>query len=58
MLGYAATSMGYPSNMQPALAILSDYDLPNGKNSWTVFNNRTVKPNYQLVPNWNIIPRN
>jgi len=58
MIGYSDATTGFPSNLQPAIAILSDYNVPNGKEAWRIFDSRSVKPNYSTNPVWNIVPRN
>jgi hypothetical protein len=58
MTGYSSDATGYPSNMQPALAYASDALGAKGKAAWTVFMNRSVKPNYGLSPQFDIVPRN
>ncbi|HEX8477654.1 MAG TPA: hypothetical protein VF663_04940 [Telluria sp.] len=50
--------MGYPSNMQPGLAYAVDGNVPGAKAAWTLFANRTVKPDYSLGQQFNIVPRN
>lgn len=57
MIGYSDSPAGYPANLQPALAIINDYKAPLAKESWAVFNGRTVKPDYVPFPVWSIIPR-
>jgi len=57
MTGYSATSAGYPSNMQPALAYGVDVGGAAGKKAWTVFDARTVKPDYSSSPGFAIVPR-
>ena len=57
MTGYAASTAGYPSNMQPALAYGVDAGLPNGAVGWAKFMSRSVKPNYGLSPQFAIVPR-
>lgn len=57
MTGYADSARGYPSNMQPALAYAADVAGDAGKAAWTVFMNRSVKPNYGSAPEFNIVPR-
>ena len=54
MTGYPSIATGYPSCMQPALA----YATYAGANTaWTVFMNRSVKPNYGTGPQFGIVPR-
>jgi hypothetical protein len=57
MTGYSDTMIGYPSNMQPALAYAADALGAPGKSAWTLFMNRSVKPNYGLGPQFAIVPR-
>lgn len=57
MAGYAASPLGYPANMQPALAVASASGTPNAALAWSVFSSRTAKPNYSTEPVWAIIPR-
>ena len=57
MTGYSSVNTGYPSNMQPALAYAADIGGSAGHAAWTVFNNRTVKPNYGTGPQFAIVPR-
>jgi hypothetical protein len=55
--GYAGSNMGYPSNMQPALATAVSLGAPGADNAWQVFESRTVKPNYADGPQFAIVPR-
>ena len=57
MTGYASSQTGYPSNMQPALAVAATTGIPNAKEAWAVFMSRSVKPNYGLQPQFAIVPR-
>ncbi|MES2948763.1 MAG: hypothetical protein V4858_09495 [Pseudomonadota bacterium] len=57
MTGYSSSPMGYPSNMQPALAVAENSGIPNAKTAWTTFINRAAKPNYNAAPQWAIVPR-
>ena len=57
MMGYADASMGYPANMQPALAVAVQSGAPDASKAWTVFMNRAAKPDYHSAPQWAIIPR-
>jgi hypothetical protein len=57
MTGYSDTITGYPSNMQPALAYAADALGASGKTAWTLFMNRSVKPNYGLGAQFAIVPR-
>jgi hypothetical protein len=57
MTGYSAAYAGYPSNMQPALAYAADIGGVDGNKAWSVFMSRSVKPNYALGPQFDIVPR-
>lgn len=57
MTGYSSDPAGYPSNLQPALAYASDALGAKGKAAWTLFMNRSVKPNYGSQPQFAIVPR-
>jgi hypothetical protein len=58
MTGYATFAEGYPSNMQPALAVAATSGVPNAQSAWNIFINRTIKPDYSGEPQWAIVPRN
>lgn len=49
--------MGYPSNMQPALAYAVDSGNASGNAAWALFMSRTVKPDYSLGVQFDILPR-
>jgi len=60
MVGYSHSPQGYPSNMQPALAISVDSGINNAAAAWQKFDGRSVKPYspaYDVYPNWAIVPR-
>jgi hypothetical protein len=57
MTGYSNYTMGFPSNMQPALAYAADVGGVSGANAWSTFMSRSVKPDYRLGPQFDIIPR-
>lgn len=57
MTGYAASEAGYPSNMQPALAVAATFKLPGADAAWQRFQSRSVKPDYRLAPQWAVVPR-
>jgi hypothetical protein len=57
MTGYATSPTGYPSNMQPALAMAAATGLPNAREAWQRFITRSVKPNYSEQPQFAIVPR-
>lgn len=54
---YASIPTGYPSNLQPALAMAVDSGLEGGSQAWSLFENRAVKPNYGTAPQFAIVPR-
>ncbi len=57
MTGYAGSALGYPSNMQPALAVAAGSGIPNAALAWSIFAGRAVKPNYGEAPQFAIVPR-
>ena len=57
MTGYSTSAMGYPSNMQPALAYGADVGGLSGKSAWAIFAARAKKPDYSSQPQFNIVPR-
>lgn len=57
MTGYPTSATGYPSNMQPALAMATDSGAANGSAAWTKFITRAVKPDYSQEPQFAIVPR-
>lgn len=57
MTGYATSTAGYPSNLQPALAYAADALGKPGRQAWERFINRSVKPNYGAAPQFAIVPR-
>jgi hypothetical protein len=57
MTGYSSANSGYPSNMQPALAYAADAGGAAGAAAWTVFDGRSVKPDYGIGPQFAIVPR-
>lgn len=57
MLGYPESTEGFPSNLQPALAMAVDSGYEGGQAAWTLFSNRKTKPNYSLSPQFAIVPR-
>lgn len=58
MTGYATFAEGYPSNMQPALAVAATSGIPNSQTAWNIFISRSIKPDYSGEPQWAIVPRN
>ena len=57
MTGYSTSAMGYPSNMQPALAYSVPVSGAAGKAAWDRFMARSNKPDYSVLPQFAIIPR-
>ncbi|HZW21721.1 hypothetical protein [Noviherbaspirillum sp.] len=57
MDGYATVPSGYPSNMQPALAVAATSGQANARAAWDLFMRRPVKPDYSTAPQWNVVPR-
>lgn len=57
MTGYASSALGYPSNMQPALAVAATTGIANARTAWDVFMKRSIKPDYTIAPQWAIVPR-
>ncbi|MTW02562.1 hypothetical protein GM668_10765 [Duganella ginsengisoli] len=56
MTGVSSFNMGYPSNMQPALAFAAPLTT-DGAKAWKLFMSRTVKPDYSTAPQFAIVPR-
>lgn len=57
MTGYSDSSQGYPSNMQPALAIAADAGIENADKAWSLLANRGAPPYYPDAPQFAIVPR-
>lgn len=57
MTGYSSVYLGFPSNMQPALAYAADSDYADSIAAWNQFMLRTVKPDYSMYPEFAILPR-
>lgn len=57
MDGYATSAMGYPANMQPALAYAATFAGARGISAWTRFEARPVKPIYSRGAQFAIVPR-
>lgn len=57
MLGYADSVMGYPANMQPALAIAVDLGVPGAAKAWLQYDKRAHKPDWAKGPQFNVVPR-
>jgi hypothetical protein len=58
MTGYATSVEGFPSNMQPALAVAATSGVANAQAAWKLFINRPIKPDYASSPQFAIVPRN
>ncbi len=57
MSGYSESAVGFPSNMQPALAYAADALGEPGRKAWERFMGRSVKPDYSGAPQFAILPR-
>lgn len=57
MTGYSDSDIGYPANMQPALAVAADSGIENAGKAWALFQSRSAKPSYKSAPQWDILPR-
>jgi hypothetical protein len=57
MSGDAASPMGTPAIMQPALAYAADTGSEAGKQAWALFIRRGIKPDYSGAPEFAIVPR-
>jgi len=57
MTGYSASTAGFPSNMQPALAYAAEVGGKAGREAWQRFMARSVKPDYGTSPQFAIVPR-
>lgn len=57
MTGFSTTPIGFPSNMQPALAYAAGAAGDKGRKAWERFMARSVKPDYGLGPQFAIVPR-
>ena len=54
---YASETMGYYSNMQPALAVAVDAGIASKDIHWARFVGVNTKPDYSNNPIWAIVPR-
>jgi len=57
MSGYAFSTTGMPSDLQPALAYAADAGGKAGQEAWRKFMARSVKPDYGTAPQFAIVPR-
>ena len=57
VINLAFSPIGYPSNLQPALAMAADAALPMAKEAWERFDSRPTKPDYSGAPQFAIVPR-
>jgi hypothetical protein len=57
MTGYAFSTTGMPSILQPALAYAADAGGKAGREAWRKFMARSVKPDYGTAPQFAIVPR-
>ncbi len=56
MTGYPLSATGYPSNMQPALAVAVDIKVEKSADAWEQFISRKDLPDYSSEPQFAIIP--
>lgn len=57
MDGYATSAMGYPANLQPALAYAATAGGSKGATAWARFAARPIKADYSKSPQFAIVPR-
>jgi hypothetical protein len=57
MTGFSSSTVGFPSNMQPALAYAAGVGGKAGQEAWRRFMARSVKPDYGTAPQFAIVPR-
>ncbi len=57
LTGYSSSVTGYPSNMQPALAVAAESGITNAAEAWEQFISRPVQPDYSVAPQWAVTPR-
>ncbi|MGN8199932.1 hypothetical protein ACS8Y6_14710 [Salinisphaera sp. RV14] len=57
MDGYSSSPTGFPSNLQIALAAAANSSIAKSADAWTVFSNRSVKPDYSNYANFAVVPR-
>ncbi len=50
-------TLGYPANMQPALAASADSGIAYAQQAWSTFDGRTNPPDYNALPVWAVVPR-
>jgi len=57
MSGYSSSAIGYPSNMQPALAYAVSVSGSVGQKAWKTFTTRGGQPDYSGAPQFAVVPR-
>lgn len=57
MVGYPQSATGFPANFQIGLAAAAGSDVPGARKAWALFDSRTIKPDYEVSPQFAIIPR-
>ena len=57
MTGYSSSAIGYPSNMQPALAYSVSVSGTQGQKAWNTFITRGGQPDYTGAPQFAVVPR-
>ncbi|MCF6225292.1 MAG: hypothetical protein L3J22_03170 [Xanthomonadales bacterium] len=57
MYGSSQSPMGYPSNLQPALAVMVDAGIAKSNQAWTRLVTSASRPNYSSTPQFAVTPR-
>lgn len=57
MVGFSDSTLGYPANMQPALALAAQFGVAKADKAWERFDSRARKPDYRGEPQFAIVPR-
>ncbi|RNF32772.1 hypothetical protein NM04_00085, partial [Massilia aurea] len=57
MSGFSDSVLGFPANMQPALALAATWGVPDADQAWERFEARADRPDYRKTPVWAIVPR-
>ncbi len=56
MNGYPESPTGYGANMQPALAVAVDLDVPGALEAWIKYETRNPKQDYSSEPQFSVVP--
>jgi hypothetical protein len=57
MVGYADSAIGFPANLQPALAYSATSGIAGAAAAWQTYAGRSVKQDYTVGPQFAIVPR-